>query len=163
MIFDLTREIAKFLEEKLSGLYSRVPNKGQDEVLEPPKIFIGALPPKVPNEHEHFPFVIVRPSKGSEDGEERSEVTVTLVCGVFTAESIEGGFNDLCNLVSRINISLLGKKILGGRYALELPITWQAGGEDENQPHPHYVASIKTKWLIPAMLPENLEEIANEY
>jgi hypothetical protein len=146
MIFGLAQAIQARLIQALAGLKLR--KSQRDEAYAAPRVILGALP--VDEEAGFFPFVLIRPSKGMDDLANRSEAEVALICGVFTAEGIEGGFNDLLNLVAAVRSALMTQRTLGP-YCLEPPIKWRIGGEDDNQPHPHYVASIETKWLMPAL------------
>jgi hypothetical protein len=151
----LLTALKELLEQAFSEVVYRDPAEKDDSLTTSytqPRIFIGALPPKraTAAQKEDFPFVVVRAVSGTvpEDG---STIEVRLICGIYSAGEPEYGVNDIQNMVDRILRVLAANRLLDRRFALELPITWAAGDDNEaNQPHPYYVSIIKTNWTAPA-------------
>lgn len=148
-MFFLLKAIKDLLTDAFGHVMFRDPDT-ETEVYAAPAIFIGALPPKrSAKEEKDFPFIVLRPSEG-EDDEEDSTAVVKLICGVYTAQEVEGGVNDVMNMVDRCRRFLLEQQILDGRYVLNLPVKWSLGDEEErNHPHPFYHGTILTTWSVP--------------
>lgn len=149
MTFLHLKAIKDFLEEQFEGVRFRSPKASKEEQL-PVAIHIGALPPKRSGENEQdFPFIVIRPSDG-EDDEEGSTVTVKIICGIYTGEGVDGGFNDVLNMVGRCRRAFLQSQLLEKKYVLKLPIGWKLGEDEESgHPHPYYHGTITTTWDLP--------------
>ncbi|MBW1712586.1 MAG: hypothetical protein JRJ59_05530 [Deltaproteobacteria bacterium] len=147
----LATSIKNFLAGRLQHARLKAPKTGEYAAL---KFFIGSLPPRGHDDPENFPFVIIRPVGGQdgrdESGLEESQATVSLVCGVYS-EDPEAGTTDLTLLTDRIRLELEARQTLDDRYRLQLPLEWQVGDEEENQPHPQYLAKLTTRWVMPGI------------
>ncbi len=149
MTFLLLKAIETFLWTLFAKMVFRAPGT-EEEAYRPPDIKIGALPPKRSGENgKDFPFIVIRPVEG-EDNEDDSTATVKITFGVYTEEGIEGGFNDVTNMVDRARRGLLQTRFLDKKYVLNLPLRWTLGDEDSaDHPHPYYHGAIITKWSTP--------------
>ena len=146
MIFDVVTTLKTFLQKALADLYQTRP--GGDMAV--PQIVIGALPAKA--EADDFPFVIIRPAAGR-CGDDRADVEITLIFGAHnTAEDYSQGFRDLANMITRTWYRLMAAGYLDGRFELIKPLTWRIGGENQNQPFPHFLGSMKCKFRIQSVL-----------
>lgn len=152
MSYQLLREIRDALQDEvLAHVALRNPaveSETDADAFIQPRFYIGALPPKRKHgrENEDFPFVVIRMSSG-QDGQDYSEITTEIICGVYTAEDEAGGTNDVQNIIDRIRNDFLRRRILGGVFELQLPLTWSVGSDqDRMQPHPYYIGQITAKW-----------------
>lgn len=145
MPFGLLKEVEALLAGGLKDPRFRVP--GVEEAYAPAQIFLGELPPKTQGQID-FPYVILQAIGGS-DQDENSEVTVKILCGIYTANGVEAGVNDILNLTARCRRIVLSSRRTGdGRYSLKLPVTWECGDPDAKhfQPQPHSEGEITTQW-----------------
>ena len=161
MSHQLLRELRDDIESLTREMPLRDPtvdDETQDGAFIAPRVFLGGLPPKRKQgtDNHDFPFVVLRIT-GGEDQQNRVTIDVQIVCGVYTAENEEGGVNDLQNLISRIRALLLSKRVFGGVFDLELPLSWTTGTDEErNQPHPYYIGQLTPQFsaVHKADLPE---------
>ncbi len=151
MSFLLAEALKTRLEEGFSHPFFREP--GKEESYAHTRFCIGALPPKRknPEQKEDFPFVVVRAIKGADD-QTQSTLTAIIICGIYTAQGIEAGENDVQNMIDRCRRLLLATPTLEDKYLLEYPVKWEIGDPDEkhNQPVPYHVGTITTKWQMPS-------------
>ena len=144
------REIRNYLQSLFADSAFRNPaveDETEDNAFIPPRLFIGALPPKRKHgqTNEDFPFIVIRSLSG-EDGEENSDMQTQIICGIYTAEDEEGGSNDIHNMLDKIRANFLQKRTLGS-FELQLPLSWTTGQDEErNQPHPYYIGEITANW-----------------
>jgi hypothetical protein len=150
MTFLLLKALKAFLEEAFAHTVFRV--EVTKETHTTPKVHIGALPPKRRDGNgKDFPFIVVRPSEG-EDDDDGSSATVRIVFGTYTEEDVEGGLNDVMNMVDRCRRFLFQHQLLDKKYVLNLPLKWHCGvDEDAGHPHPYYHGTITTNWNLPSV------------
>lgn len=157
MSFLLLKSLKGFVNAAFAHTVFREPGEAVSYVN--PRVYIGALPPKRHREDQNqdYPFIVLRPATG-EDGDDGSEITIKIICGIQTKEDaapIEAGVNDIQNMLDRCRRILLKNRILDKKYRLNLPLTWSNGDDtdkDHNQPHPYYVGVITTRWQMPAVV-----------
>lgn len=137
------QSLKKFIESELEG-----------DVTTVPAVHIGYLPKKthVNVEENEFPFVILRPLEGEDSDHETGFATIKLLFG--TKSDDDEGFIDVLNVMERVRIALLKKRVLDQRYRLELPYKWKF---HEEQPEPEWIGEATTKWLLPTVH-EEVEE-----
>jgi hypothetical protein len=146
MSFFLVQELKDVLEKHFADTAFRDP--GKDEVFIAPRFFINSLPPKRKHgkDNEDFPFVLVRATEGR-DEQEYAEISTQIFCGIYTAEGITAGGNEIQNMVDRIRTYLLTNRMLAKKFELQFPLTWSLGTDEErNQPHPYYIGTITATW-----------------
>jgi len=145
MPFGLIKGVEALLADGLKDPRFRVP--GLDEAYAPAQIFLGELPSKKQGQID-FPYVILQAVSGS-DQDESSEVTVKILCGIYTAEGVEAGVNDILNLTARCRRIVLSSRRTGdGWFTLKLPVKWECGDPDAKyfQPRPYAEGEITTVW-----------------
>ena len=141
-----------FFEEKLAQWRNTDPTGDLSAV----HVFIGAAPQRSGSDAEQYPLVLVRPREGEDqDGKQnRAEAVVEIICGVHVETSTgtpEEGTVGLSLMVDRVRRELMKAGRIGGRYSLQKPLEWRVGGEDGNQAHPQYLASLTTRWNMPGI------------
>lgn len=146
MINELTKAIKAHLTKALEQFVLRVPSARGAGEYAPPAVFLGALPPKLrPDEPEGFPYLVVRATGGEieQEGEFIFEtVEVALICGVYSAEGVEAGEQEVINLARACLAALHRVRTLGGRFEL-LSLSWF---KPEEQNPPYYQARVETRW-----------------
>lgn len=102
---------------------------------------------------EQAPYVIHRIITGKDEqpaGErEQAETLVRTVFAVYNPDEQEGGLM-LLNLMERLRIALLQRRVLGGQFALDM----QAGIESLIYPDnnaPFYLGEMMSRWWLPAI------------
>lgn len=102
---------------------------------------------------EQAPYVIHRIITGKDEqpaGErEQAETLVRTVFAVYNPDEQEGGLM-LLNLMERLRIALLQRRVLGGQFALDM----QAGIESLIYPDnnaPFYLGEMISQWRLPAI------------
>lgn len=158
MPFGLLKGVEALLADGLKDPRFRVP--GLEDDYASAQIFLGELPPKKPDQID-FPYVILQ-AIGGTDQNENSEVTVKILCGIFTAEGVEAGVNDILNLITRCRRIVLSKRRTGdGLFTLKLPVTWECGDPDAKyfQPYPHAEGEITTHWEMAGIRQTLTEEV----
>ena len=156
MSFLLLKSLEALLREGFSGFVFRQ-NEDEPGTYIEPNFFIGALPPRRKagdpeyQDDGYFPFIVNRFSKGS-DMVGKSVVGVETICGIHTAESVEGGENDITNMVFVAKRTILQKRTFDA-FTLEDPLEWSVGDPNEShtQAYPFYVGKIITQWIVPSI------------
>lgn len=138
----LTSALRLYIEGAIKDF--RLPTKnGKDRA---PIIINGYLPPKRHGVEDDFPFVLVRPDKGSTD-RDTTTVEVAIIIGCFT-EAFDG--HEIClNVMTRIRHALatLPCGTLANKYQLQYPVEWENFAE---QPWPQWQLDMTTKWAFKA-------------
>ncbi len=162
---ELLRALKAFFQESLAEWRSQ---SSDGETMASVNVFIGAPPHRSETDPEQYPLIVIRPKEGedSRDIQNRAEAAVEIICGVHVLAEVgtpEQGTVDICQFVDRVRLELLKTKRLEGRFSLQLPLEWQVGGEDGDQPHPQYLATITSRWQMPGidriLTPEKEAEI----
>lgn len=153
MIFELLLDLKQDLDQLFADAAFRDPEV-EDETESgawiSPRIYLGALPPKRKKSQMgyDFPFIVLRTPSG-EDQEEHSDISVQIICGIYTAQDEEAGANDIQNMLDNIRQRLLAKRIISRKFELQLPVSWNTGSDEErNQPHPYYLGQIDSTWRV---------------
>lgn len=160
-MFLLLRELKAAIEAAFSGTVYREPQQraGTPETYSPPRVYIGALPPKrqAPGQGEDAPFVVIRPRAGEiteSNGVRAESVTVALLAVVYTAGGEADGAEEIDSLLARLRLLLCERRLWAGRWEREFPLRWEAGSplpQDENQqPHPYAQGKIDVTFSAPA-------------
>lgn len=162
MIINLLDDLKDFLSGALVELWQRQP--GRVISWRAPEVFIGSLPDKSADQRA-FPFVTIEPAQGL-DGDDGSEATLVLTCGVYTAESdTAAGVNDTFNIMTRARQAILALPggILKQRYELKRPVRWRMEGAAREEGHPYYWGQIETTWTMQTMIPQLTREVVNAF
>ena len=165
MSFFLLKEIEALLKEGFAQ--TRFRDTVKEERYRMPRFWLGTFPPKrsEPDQAEDFPFILNHFTEG-EDNEGASMFTVKTICGIHTEEGVEGGTNEIANMIFRCRRLMLTKRTLAGRFVLQLPLKWSVGYVDEGhlQPHPKHGGAIITTWQAPGLVTEHtIEEEVEHY
>lgn len=168
MIYDLVMGLQVHLQELFADAHYYIkPSKGAEGTTGPPDVLAFSRPSEVQGQggkrakDSIYPYVAICVSEGS-FGEE-DLVTVTFVCGVESpiAEGHDG-YQDILQMVERLGHALRKKPIIEGRYAMAagsddaIPFTL-GNNKIGDQPEPYYGGFIVTKWQLPGV-PDNLLE-----
>lgn len=153
MSFEVVKELETLLINGFKQTLFRRPTQEPSYVQ--PSFFIGSIPPKRNRNDEtqsEFPFIVNRLMEGA-DSDEDSVVSIKTICGIYTAENVESGENEIANMVFRCRRFILENRILNNCYSLVLPLKWSLGdpGDQHNQPFPYYGGEITTRWKIPTI------------
>lgn len=108
-----------------------------------PLVRISELDPKRDNQEndEDFPFVVIRPTKGSADMREEIQ-QVELIGGIYTDGGVINGFTDIDRLTELL--LQVRKNRSFTPYQLALPVQWAYGLDEKTarQPHPYYYTTV---------------------
>jgi len=154
MMFLLLQALDNLFETGFEHTLFRVPDVEPGEYRSP-SLYIGAIPPRRSgDDKEGFPYIVNRVVSGN-DSATGSKVTVYTICGIYSAEKVEGAENDILNMVARCRAILLSMEngILENRFRFEYPLTWSMGIKEEQhmQPYPYAGATIISQWEVPAV------------
>jgi hypothetical protein len=135
----LMKAVKAFLEQELGGDATTVP-----------AVHLGYLPEKTAANrlNEEYPFILLRPQEG-EDTEDGYRVKLLMLFA--TKADDEAGFLDVLNLMERIRIKLLKKRLVDSRFRLEMPYKWKFYDE---QAEPEWFGEAVTTWTLPHVLEE---------
>ena len=138
----LTKALRLFIEDAVKDF--RLPTKSGE--LRAPIILNGYLPPKRSGVEDEFPFVLVRPDKGSTD-RDKTEVDVSIIVGCYSEEF--DGYELCFNVMTRIRDALASMDCgtLANKYQLQYPLKWENFDE---QPWPQWQLDLITKWWFKA-------------
>lgn len=146
----LLDELKAFAEEIVR---TYVLETNQPGLTKQPKVITGYLPPKKSTPDPDYPFVIVRLSDGTDD-QNGSTVGVRILVGTYS-EDPQNGWRDVANIIWRMRTALLTTRVIGGRFRLEYPITFEM---PEEQPFPEWVGVMDTVWILPQPVEEVIYE-----
>ncbi len=156
MSFTLLKSIQALLADRFADVMFRQNDTEPGNYIAA-RFFIGALPPKRKHndptfqDNGYFPFIVNRFAYGSDSNEE-SLLTVKTICGIYSAQGVEGGENDIANMVFMAKRLIMTARTLGA-FTLHLPLKWSMGNDDEHhgQAHPQYVGQIESTWQTPVI------------
>lgn len=119
----------------------------------PMNVYPQSLPAKEEeDDSEHFPYIIVRITDGSYDGDSE-KCKIVLIVGIYDERQDRQGNKIVLNVIQRIRMHLLSKRVIGNnRFAIAPPCDWTVY-EDEDL-HPYYVGAVETNWMLPAIQEE---------
>ena len=168
MTFLLCKAVKELLVRELAGQGFSTPMADGSEAFTAPNIFLFDPPFKRSHsEPEHYPFVAIRPLEGR-DLEARGpsgkdQVNLSLLCAVHSEQSKEAGLMELCNLIFKTRLALLGYRLLGRRFELMPPAAWALAEAEEQEP-PFYRGGIEATYTYPMPIPDlNPEEKVEIY
>jgi len=142
---NLIKALREFIKEAVKDFRLPVENPEpiEDGDIRAPQIINGYLPPKRSEAKDDFPFVMVRPEKGS-IGEVR-KMTISIVVGCYTEEY--DGYELCLSVMTRIANALntMPNNILASKYVLssDSDIDWEL---PDNQPYPQWELYMTTHW-----------------
>lgn len=141
---NLAKALREFIKEAIKEFRLPVENPEpiKDGDIRAPQVINGYLPPKRSGDKDDFPFVIVRPERGTSE-RTATTITVSIIIGCY-AESYDG--HEYClNVMARIRNALcsMPNNILAKKYVLSLPITWDMA---QDQPYPQWQLDMSTQW-----------------
>lgn len=130
----LMQALKLFLQSELAGDVTTVPN-----------VHLGYLPEKTAEnrQQEEYPFILLRPIEG-EGTEEQYRVKLLLLFA--TKSDDDSGFLDVLNLMERVRIMLLKKRLIDNRFYMEMPYKWKFYDE---QAQPEWFGEAVTTWSLP--------------
>jgi hypothetical protein len=113
-----------------------------------PTVGDGWLPPKTAGADDQYPFLLVRPSGGTDteqSADQNATADVDIVIGTFSDS--DDGWLDVLLIIDAIRADLgAAPSIVGTAFEQTGPSTWQI---PEEQPRPQWLGVVKTKWTVP--------------
>lgn len=109
----------------------------------PVSVYLQHIPDEEFQDDNYYPFVIAAVSNVTDNQDGKSVVDLTLTIGVF-GESLES-WRDLLSLMERIRQHFCINHIIGGKYHLQYPSTWETA---ENQPYPYWFGYGSLKLVV---------------
>lgn len=113
----------------------------------PPSVIDGWVPPKV-TDVEMFPFMIVRPSEGSDSeqgADENATARIDIVIGTYS--DTDDGWLDVMLLIDAIRNDFGSAPAIDDTaFEQTGPLTWAI---PEAQPRPQWFGTVKTIWTLP--------------
>lgn len=149
---DLCRALRSRIAEVVSDL--RLPTDSNDDALRAPQVVNGYLPPKRQNDEPDYPFVIVRPGKGSTTRRDMSAAEVKLLIGCYSEEF--DGFEECLMVMSHLRTSFMERPILEKRWQFELPFEWT---NFDDQPWPQWNIECTCRWSL--YTPQDTQDLEN--
>lgn len=104
-----------------------------------PAVYVGAKPILKGTEENSVPFVLIRPLSGINEASVRT-LNVSLMFAVYTDADVESGVFYINELAGQLLTMQADRSF--APYVLMLPIKWQTGDADAQQPHPYYYTTI---------------------
>lgn len=160
MILDMSDALRALIEDCTKNL-SMPDSEGGNSA---PEVYDAFVPKKRRGETDpKLPFVVVRPSKGSDDapndGAYQSTVEAMILIAVHRPD--EEGYRDVVTILEKIRLKLLSYPVFGERYRVERPITWEVS-EDESWPNWYGVMTLQVTIPQPVEL-DNLNDSGLTY
>ncbi|UNY40546.1 hypothetical protein KLER11_gp14 [Pararheinheimera phage vB_PsoM_KLER1-1] len=160
MILDMSDALRALIEECTSGLSMENSGGGTSA----PAVYDAFVPKKARGKPDPvLPFVVVRPSNGSDDPPEgnayQSTVEAMLLIAVHTQDDV--GYRDVLNIIEKIRQRVLTNPIFGKRFLVARPVTWEIS-EDESWPNWYGVMTLQVTVPQPIEL-LNAEEAGTVY
>jgi len=159
----LIMELKKFIEHQVNDYAA-----GLNDISEFAKVrvFDWVLPQKNSRNQDtnDFPYIVVSAIKGRNNSEENI-VEVHLEFGIYDkGDEIDGrihqgGFYDLMNLMTHVQMSLEKASVIANRYTLQDEYLWEI---PEGQPYPYYVGVALAKFNIRNIQDERESEFLHE-
>ncbi len=152
----LLETLKEFTERTVKDLI--MPVCPQENCPNPPSRTAGVFKMNLPDSRAssyQAPYVIHQIITGKDEqpaGErEQAATLVRSVFCVYNPDEQEGGLM-LLNLMERLRIALLQKRVVGGQFALDM----QAGIEsliypDNDKTKPFYLGEMMSQWRLPAI------------
>lgn len=142
---ELQNKIINELKTVFDGLL--LSNQKNERV--PINIYPQYLPPKSSsNEIDYFPFIVVKLVNGQDD-EEKASCKVIFIIGIYDSDTNYQGYDDIINIIEKIRINFISKRLLANKYELELPVEWSISEEES---YPFFYGGIETNWQLPKAL-----------
>ena len=152
----MTTGLLPAIKEHLEKHLQNLPLPGQAEkgvdCINPPKVWVGNLPPKRQKHFDEIPCVVLVPTAGYQDNDGWATTSVALICLIYNNEEGDriGAENDLMLLLSAITKALLPASQgapLKEKYNLlsdgDQVLHWE---KNDEQPRPFLQAVIFSKW-----------------
>lgn len=113
-----------------------------------PTVVDGWVPPKQGANDHQYPFVLVRPSGGTDteqSADQNSTADMTIIIGTYSDD--DAGFKDLVLVIDAIRLDLgAAPTIVNTAFEQTGPLTWEIPQE---QTRPEWLGQVKTKWTLP--------------
>ncbi len=148
----LQKALVEEVKEELKG-YTSVNNNGEYLKF---NVYPQNLPAKRgKNDDEHFPYVLV-----CLDEEQIAEEDADLNCSVYFLVGINDrnpnkqGHFDVANVLNKLSMRFLKKRLIDGRYRLSFPLSKKFQEEDT---FPKFFGGMYTEWTLEKMEIEETE------
>jgi len=150
-LFLFLKALGALMEADFENVYFRVPDMDPG-TFQPPTVHIGAIMPRRGGgDKADFPFIVNRITTG-QDGQNQSTFTAQTICGIYTADEVEAGENEILNMVCRVRGLLQKNQTIAAKYTMQYPINWRMGTIEDNhiQAYPFFGGTITSTWDAPA-------------
>jgi hypothetical protein len=141
MILDMSDALRALIEDTVKNL--SMPNSAGGNSA--PEVYDAFVPKKRRGgEEPKLPFVVVRPSKGSDDPPDNGAYQSTVEAMILIAvhREFEDGYRDVVTILEKIRTRLLSYPVFGDRYRVERPVSWEVS-EDDTWPNWYGVLTLQ--------------------
>lgn len=148
---DLLEQFKLFAEDALKDLILPVKTPPTQEAkYRTPEVFLMNLPDEAAQK-EKAPYVVLQFLNGDdsqEEGkEEESVCNIRVVVCAYSDDLGEGPMHVL-NMLTRLRIALLEKRVIADRYAMRLPLEYLVYPDN---PAPFFFGEMMTVWEVPTI------------
>lgn len=148
---DLLEQFKLFAEDALKDLILPVKTPPTQEAkYRIPEVFLMNLPDEAAQK-EKAPYVVLQFLNGDdsqEEGkEEESVCNIRVVVCAYSDDLGEGPMHVL-NMLTRLRIALLEKRVIADRYAMRLPLEYLVYPDN---PAPFFFGEMMTVWEVPTI------------
>lgn len=148
---DLLEQFKLFAEDALKDLILPVKTPPTQEAkYRTPEVFLMNLPDEAAQK-EKAPYVVLQFLNGDdsqEEGkEEESVCNIRVVVCAYSDDLGEGPMHVL-NMLTRLRIALLEKRVIADRYAMRLPLEYLVYPDN---PTPFFFGEMMTVWEVPTI------------
>lgn len=148
---DLLERFKLFAEDALKDLILPVKTPPTQEAkYRTPEVFLMNLPDEAAQK-EKAPYVVLQFLNGDdsqEEGkEEESVCNIRVVVCAYSDDLGEGPMHVL-NMLTRLRIALLEKRVIADRYAMRLPLEYLVYPDN---PAPFFFGEMMTVWEVPTI------------
>lgn len=148
---DLLEQFKLFTEDTLKDLILPINTPPSKEAqYRAPEVFLMNLPDEKAQK-EKAPYVVLQFLNGDdaqEEGEEEESVCNIRVVVCAYSDNLSEGPMHVLNILTRLRIALLEKRVIANRYAMRLPMEYLVYPDN---PVPFFFGEMMTVWELPTI------------
>jgi hypothetical protein len=142
----LLEQLKLFTEAHTADLLLPVrPESGEELSYRAAEVHLMRLPEKG-HATKKAPYVLLQLVTGSDELDE-GKCFVRVIACVYSDDESEGAML-LLNLITRIRAALLEWRVVGGQFALQMPLEYVLYTDDTA---PYFLGEMSTNWSIPTI------------
>ncbi|MEG0778820.1 MAG: hypothetical protein RSG55_08235 [Oscillospiraceae bacterium] len=149
----LLDELKKFIEQETRDIILPVKTRPLDSgaiIERAAQVWPMRLPFR-DDDIKKAPYILLQLLNGGDSQEtgkpSASECNVRIIVCCYSENASEGAMNIL-NVITRIRMALLKKRIIGDRFTLRMPLEWLIYPDDTA---PYFMGEIATIWDMPTI------------